>query len=103
MIAPAVNLRIATYNIHRCRGMDRRVVPARIVEVLREINADVIALPEVIGAGPAGAGQAARAAPWFTSSESTFLICCSDVSVARCCQTLTNAVSTTRGASVGAS
>jgi endonuclease/exonuclease/phosphatase family metal-dependent hydrolase len=53
-----VNLRIATYNIHRCRGMDRRVVPARIVNVLREIDADVIALQEVIGAGPAGAGQA---------------------------------------------
>jgi endonuclease/exonuclease/phosphatase family metal-dependent hydrolase len=53
-----VNLRIATYNIHRCRGMDRRVVPSRIVEVLREIDADVIALQEVIGAGPAGAGHA---------------------------------------------
>ncbi|HTI39859.1 MAG TPA: endonuclease/exonuclease/phosphatase family protein [Vicinamibacterales bacterium] len=53
-----MDLRIATYNIHRCRGMDRRVVPDRIVEVLREIGADVIALQEVIGAGPAGAGQA---------------------------------------------
>jgi endonuclease/exonuclease/phosphatase family metal-dependent hydrolase len=53
-----IDVRIATYNIHRCRGMDRRVVPARIVEVLREIDADVIALQEVIGAGPAGAGQA---------------------------------------------
>jgi endonuclease/exonuclease/phosphatase family metal-dependent hydrolase len=52
------DVRIATYNIHRCRGMDRRVVPQRIVEVLREIDADVIALQEVIGAGPVGAGQA---------------------------------------------
>jgi len=51
-------LRIATYNIHRCRGLDRRVAPLRIIEVLREIDADVIALQEVIGAGPAGAGQA---------------------------------------------
>jgi endonuclease/exonuclease/phosphatase family metal-dependent hydrolase len=51
-------VRIATYNVHRCRGMDRRVVPARIVEVLRGIEADVIALQEVIGAGPAAAGQA---------------------------------------------
>ena len=51
-------LRIATYNIHRCRGMDRRVVPERIVGVLRDLNADVIALQEVIGAGPAGAGHA---------------------------------------------
>jgi endonuclease/exonuclease/phosphatase family metal-dependent hydrolase len=52
------DVRIATYNIHRCRGMDRRVVPGRIIEVLRGINADVIALQEVIGAGPQGAGQA---------------------------------------------
>jgi endonuclease/exonuclease/phosphatase family metal-dependent hydrolase len=52
------DVRIATYNIHRCRGMDRRVVPARIIEVLRDIGADVIALQEVIGGGPAGAGQA---------------------------------------------
>jgi endonuclease/exonuclease/phosphatase family metal-dependent hydrolase len=53
-----VDLRIATYNIHRCRGLDRRTMPARIAEVLREIEADVVALQEVIGAGPAGAGQA---------------------------------------------
>ena len=52
------DVRIATYNVHRCRGMDRRVVPARIVEVLRDIDADVIALQEVIGAGPAAAGHA---------------------------------------------
>jgi len=38
--------------------MDRRTSPQRIAEVLREIDADVIALQEVIGAGPAGAGQA---------------------------------------------
>ena len=45
-------------DVHRCRGMDRRVAPARIVEVLRDVEADVIALQEVIGAGPAAAGQA---------------------------------------------
>jgi endonuclease/exonuclease/phosphatase family metal-dependent hydrolase len=56
--APHLDLRIATYNIHRCRGMDRRTAPQRIAEVLREIGADVVALQEVIGAGPAGAGQA---------------------------------------------
>ena len=53
-----VPVRVATYNIHRCRGMDRRVMPHRIADVLREIDADVIALQEVVGAGPAGAGQA---------------------------------------------
>lgn len=53
-----VHVRIATYNIHRCRGMDRRVVPARVAEVLQRIDADVIALQEVVGAGPTGEGQA---------------------------------------------
>ena len=53
-----VDVRIATYNIHRCRGMDRRTMPSRVAEVIRELNADVVALQEVIGAGPNGAGQA---------------------------------------------
>ena len=47
-------LRIVTYNIHRSRGMDRRTKPARIAEVLRSIDADIVALQEVIGAGPRG-------------------------------------------------
>lgn len=41
-------IRIVTYNVHKCRGMDRRVSPARIVKVLREINADILALQEVL-------------------------------------------------------
>jgi len=55
-----VDVRIATYNIHRCRGMDRRTMPSRIAEVIRELDADVVALQEVIGAGPSGLGQAAE-------------------------------------------
>jgi len=42
------SIKVVTYNIHKCRGLDRRVQPARIVEVLREIDADVIALQEVL-------------------------------------------------------
>ncbi len=42
-------IRIVTYNVHKCRGMDRRVRPSRIVEVLQEIDADVVALQEVLG------------------------------------------------------
>jgi endonuclease/exonuclease/phosphatase family metal-dependent hydrolase len=41
-------LRIATYNIHKCVGIDRKYSPERIVKVLREIDADVIALQEVL-------------------------------------------------------
>lgn len=43
-----LRLRIATYNVHKCKGLDGRVVPARIAEVLRAVNADVIALQEVL-------------------------------------------------------
>jgi endonuclease/exonuclease/phosphatase family metal-dependent hydrolase len=48
---------VVTYNVHRCVGMDRRVRPARIAAVLRDVNADVIALQEVIGSGPRGTSQ----------------------------------------------
>ena len=41
-------LRVVTYNIHRGRGLDGRLKPGRIAEVLREIDADVIALQEVV-------------------------------------------------------
>ena len=42
-------MRIVTYNVHKCRGLDRRVSPARIVEVLRETGApQIIALQEVL-------------------------------------------------------
>jgi endonuclease/exonuclease/phosphatase family metal-dependent hydrolase len=51
-------LRVVTYNIHRCRGLDGRTLPHRAIEVLRSLHADVIALQEVIGAGPNGASQA---------------------------------------------
>jgi endonuclease/exonuclease/phosphatase family metal-dependent hydrolase len=34
--------------------MDRRTRPDRVVSVLRALNADIIALQEVIGAGPSG-------------------------------------------------
>src|SRR3712207_8266416 len=41
-------LRVATYNVHKCRGLDRRVRPGRIASVLREVEADIIALQEVV-------------------------------------------------------
>jgi endonuclease/exonuclease/phosphatase family metal-dependent hydrolase len=51
-------IRVATYNIHRCRGMDGRTVPSRVADVIRSIDADVIALQEVIGASPNAHGHA---------------------------------------------
>ena len=41
-------LRVVTYNVHKCIGLDRRERPARIAAVLREVGADVIALQEVV-------------------------------------------------------
>ena len=43
-----MQLRVATYNIHKCRGMDGRVRPERVAAVLRELEADVTALQEVV-------------------------------------------------------
>lgn len=45
---------LATYNIHRCKGGDGRVDPDRIVSVLKELNADIIALQEVESSVNAG-------------------------------------------------
>ncbi len=53
-----MNLRVVTYNIHRSRGMDRRTKPARIADVLASLDADVIALQEVIGPSGSGPGHA---------------------------------------------
>ncbi|HEV8412889.1 MAG TPA: endonuclease/exonuclease/phosphatase family protein [Bryobacteraceae bacterium] len=40
--------RIATYNIHKCRGVDGRVHPERVARVLEEVNADIVSLQEVV-------------------------------------------------------
>jgi endonuclease/exonuclease/phosphatase family metal-dependent hydrolase len=40
--------RIATYNIHKARGMDGRVRIERILRVLRQVEADIVTLQEVI-------------------------------------------------------
>ena len=41
-------IRIVTYNVHKCRGLDRKVRPDRILKVLKDIDADVVALQEVL-------------------------------------------------------
>jgi endonuclease/exonuclease/phosphatase family metal-dependent hydrolase len=54
------SLRIATYNIHRGRGLDGRTRLERIAAVLATIDADIVALQEVVGASPLKPGQAAE-------------------------------------------
>lgn len=42
-----MQLTFASYNVHKSVGLDRRRDPERILSVLHEIDADIIALQEV--------------------------------------------------------
>ena len=42
-----MELRLATYNVHKCVGLDRRRRPERILEVINALSADIVALQEV--------------------------------------------------------
>lgn len=64
-------LRVATYNIHKCKGFDRRTLVDRIVEVLLELDTEVLCLQEVVnapGTRPSWdqAAAIARALPGYT-------------------------------------
>jgi len=50
-----MRFRVATYNVHKCRGLDLRVAPGRIGDVLCEVDADIVALQEVLSVGGAEA------------------------------------------------
>jgi endonuclease/exonuclease/phosphatase family metal-dependent hydrolase len=47
-----MRLRVASYNIHRGFGRDGRYEPGRILQVLLEMDADIVALQEVDVRGP---------------------------------------------------
>ena len=57
----ATTIRLVTYNIHKCRGWDRRVSPERIARVLAPLDADCIALQEVVDGSPVGKANQAQA------------------------------------------
>lgn len=40
-------IRLLTYNVHRCQGIDRHISPYRIAEVIFHTGADVVALQEL--------------------------------------------------------
>jgi endonuclease/exonuclease/phosphatase family metal-dependent hydrolase len=48
-MAESRRIRVVTYNIHQARGLDGASRLDRIVDVLREVDADIIALQEVYG------------------------------------------------------
>ena len=70
--AGSPRLRVVTYNVHKCRGLDGRVRPHRIASVLNELDADVIALQEVTAS--AGEGSGAGHAEFL--AETLGLNCC---------------------------
>jgi endonuclease/exonuclease/phosphatase family metal-dependent hydrolase len=40
--------RVATYNVHKCKGMDFRVDPARIADVIGYLESEIIATQEIL-------------------------------------------------------
>ena len=40
--------RIATYNVHKCRGVDWRLNPQRVSDVIRECAPDILAVQEIL-------------------------------------------------------
>src|SRR5262250_2446476 len=61
------SVRVVTYNIHTCVGVDRRYDPSRIAAVLREIDADIACLQEV----DAHRGTERSAEQWAYLGEAT--------------------------------
>jgi endonuclease/exonuclease/phosphatase family metal-dependent hydrolase len=65
----ASRLRVVTYNIHKCRGLDGRTSPARIISILKEFDADILCLQEVVNAPGTHlydqAGEIERALPEY--------------------------------------
>jgi endonuclease/exonuclease/phosphatase family metal-dependent hydrolase len=62
-----IRFRVATYNIHKCRGFDRRTSPERINAVIEELQAEILCLQEVVDApgGPRIFDQAREIAKAF--------------------------------------
>lgn len=60
MKSHAIHIRVVTYNIHKCRGMDRKTSPERIARILQGLDADVIGVQEILDVrnGPAKLDQA---------------------------------------------
>ena len=61
--AVEMRMRVASYNIHRGVGRDGRYEPGRILRVLLEMEADIVALQEVDLLGP----DAVQILPWLAT------------------------------------
>jgi endonuclease/exonuclease/phosphatase family metal-dependent hydrolase len=67
-------LRIVTYNVHGCRGMDGHVSPERVARLLARLDPDVVALQELdVGRARSGGVDQAQAIAVALEMESHFL------------------------------
>ncbi len=60
---------VATYNIHKCVGNDRKHDPDRIARVIEELDADIIGLQEVDSCGGNGNNGNGAAAAGFVNGN----------------------------------
>lgn len=69
-----VQFRVATYNVHKCRGLDRRTSPERIAKVISQLDADVIAIQEILDvpSGRLELGQVRRLQSLLPGYEACF-------------------------------
>ena len=65
--ADGLSVRVVTYNIHTCVGVDWRYDPGRVAAVLCEIDADIACLQEV----DARRGTGRHADQWAYLGEAT--------------------------------
>jgi endonuclease/exonuclease/phosphatase family metal-dependent hydrolase len=72
-------LRVMTYNIHAAKGVDRKVDLARIGEVIRSYEPDIVALQEVdVGRSRSGEIDQAHALAQTLGMEAVFAPCVED-------------------------
>lgn len=50
-------MKIVTYNVHKCRGLDSRTDVRRIADVLAQVDADIMALQEIYSSESSHLGQ----------------------------------------------
>lgn len=53
----ATHLRVVTYNVHYCKGLDGRFAPDRIARILRALDPDIVALQEIDCGRPRSRGD----------------------------------------------
>ncbi len=62
--------RVATYNVHKCRGMDWRVSVSRTAHVISEIDAEIVTVQEIFASQAAALGELLKKPHVFGAAKS---------------------------------